>query len=109
MPRTSALQNVIFDPESGKRVAIIRNGELFRDDQEGARIAIFVGAYLYDLKGNWLGHFDASARALPIGLRELLDDRSTGKVAASTAPGLLPSLDEEGRPVELAKKSRLGA
>jgi hypothetical protein len=35
-------QDVILDAKTRKIVAIIRNGEVFRDD-DGARIAVFVG------------------------------------------------------------------
>jgi hypothetical protein len=34
-------QDVIFDPETRKSVAVIRNGAVFRNDKEGARIAYF--------------------------------------------------------------------
>ena len=43
-------QDFILDPKTRKVVAIIRNGEVFRDD-DGARIAVFVGSNLYDLNG----------------------------------------------------------
>ena len=43
-------------PETGEIVAIIRNGEVFRDDREGEMIATALGAYLYDLKGNLVGY-----------------------------------------------------
>jgi hypothetical protein len=33
------LQGYIVDPETGKVVAVIRHGEVFRDDEEGAKIA----------------------------------------------------------------------
>ena len=66
-------QNFIFDPEISKNVAVIRNGEVFRDDNEGARIAVLVGSNLYDLKGNFLGRLDGCTRSLPIGFRKLLE------------------------------------
>ena len=44
-------QDVIFDPETRKSVAVIRNGAVFRDDKEGARIAYLVGSSLYDPNG----------------------------------------------------------
>jgi hypothetical protein len=55
-----------------KVVALIRNGQVFRDDVEGAKVAYLVGSNLYDLSGNFLGRLNASERALPIGLRTLL-------------------------------------
>jgi hypothetical protein len=33
-------QDVILDPDTGKSVAVVRNGEVFRD---GARIAVSLG------------------------------------------------------------------
>jgi hypothetical protein len=65
-------QDVILDAKTRKIVAIIRNGEVFRDD-DGARIAVFVGSNLYDLDGNFLGRLDGCTRSLPIALRKLLE------------------------------------
>jgi hypothetical protein len=65
-------RSFIFDPETRKVVALIRNGQVFRDDEEGAKVAYLVGSNLYDLSGNFLGGLNASGRALPIGLRTLL-------------------------------------
>jgi hypothetical protein len=63
----------IFNPETGKNAAIIRNGEVFRDDKEGARIAIFVGTRVYDLDGILLGRIAAGDRSLPIAFKKLLE------------------------------------
>jgi hypothetical protein len=52
------LQGYIVDPETGKVVAVIRQGEVFRDDQEGTKIATVLNANLYDLGGNWVGRLD---------------------------------------------------
>jgi hypothetical protein len=52
-------QDFILDPKTRKVVAIIRNGGVFRDD-DGARIAVFVGSNLYDLNGNFLGRLDGA-------------------------------------------------
>ena len=65
-------QDFILDPKTRKVVAIIRNGEVFRDD-DGARIAVFVGSNLYDLNGNFLGRLDGCTRSLPTALRKLLE------------------------------------
>ena len=70
----------------GKVVAIIRNGGVFRDD-DGARIAVFVGSNLYDLNGNFLGHLDWCTLSLPIALRKLLEGSSA---AYSPYPLFLP-------------------
>jgi hypothetical protein len=53
----------IFNPKTGKNAAIIRNGEVFRDNRERAGIAIFVGPCLYDLDRNLLGHIAAGDRS----------------------------------------------
>ena len=37
------LQGYIVDPETGKVVAVIRHGEVFRDGKEGAKIATVLG------------------------------------------------------------------
>ncbi len=73
------LQGYIVDPETGKNVATIRNGEVFRDDKEGARIAIVHNANLYDLSGNLIGRLDLQhvidvrTWSMPIAFRNLLE------------------------------------
>jgi hypothetical protein len=42
------LHGYIVDPETGKIVAVIRHGEVFRDDKEGAKIATVLNANLYE-------------------------------------------------------------
>jgi hypothetical protein len=80
--RGSMAQDFICDPETGEIVAIIRDGEVFRHDGEGAKIATLLGTYLYDLKGNLVGHLqgrnvtDATTRSMPIAFRELLEVKS---------------------------------
>ena len=49
-------QDVILDPDTAKIVAVVRNGGF-----DGAKIAVLVGAQMYDLNGNLLGN---SPRAL---------------------------------------------
>jgi hypothetical protein len=71
-------ENFIFDSETRKNVAVIRNGAVFRDNKEGARIAYLIGSSLYDLNGNFLGRLDGCARSFPIGLRKLLEANSKG-------------------------------
>lgn len=76
------VQDFIADPETGRNVAIIRKGEVFRDDKDGAKIATVLGAYLYDLKGNMVGYLhegqviDASTHSMPIAFRNLLEGKS---------------------------------
>jgi hypothetical protein len=77
--RESMAQDFICDPETGKIVAVIRDGEVFRDDREGAKIATVLGTYLYDFKGNLVGHLqgrnvtDARPCGMPIAFRNLLE------------------------------------
>jgi hypothetical protein len=40
-------QDVILDPDTAKIFAVVRNGGVWRD---GARIAVRVGAHMYDLE-----------------------------------------------------------
>ena len=75
------LQGYIVDPETGKVVAVIRNGEVFRDDEEGAKIATVVNANLYDLSGNLVGRLegphaiDVRTWSMPIAVRNLLEEK----------------------------------
>ena len=76
------LHGYIVDPETGKNVAVIRNGEVFRDNKEGARIAIVLNANLYDLNGNLVGRLDGQqvidvrTWSMPITFRNLLEGNS---------------------------------
>jgi hypothetical protein len=45
-------QGLIADQDTGKNVAIMRGGEVFRDDREGTRIAIVLNDYLYNLRAS---------------------------------------------------------
>ena len=67
-------QDVILDPDTGKVVAVVRNREVYRD---GARIAVLVGARMYDLNGNLLGQLAAGAGSLPMSFKNLLEGKST--------------------------------
>jgi hypothetical protein len=75
-------QDLITDQDTGINVAIMRGGEVFRDDRAGARIAIVLNDYLYDLKGGLIGHLkgrhviDANTRSMPIGFRKLLEGKA---------------------------------
>ena len=66
-------QDVILDPDTGKIVAVVRNGEVLRD---GARIAVLIGTHMYDLNGNLLGRLAAGAGSLPISFKNLLEGKS---------------------------------
>jgi hypothetical protein len=65
-------QDVILDSDTGKILAVVRNG-VWRD---GARIAVLVGAQMYDLNGNLLGKLVAGAGSLPISFKNLVEGRS---------------------------------
>jgi hypothetical protein len=66
-------QNVILDPDTAKIVAVVRNRGVWRD---GARIAVLVGAHMYDLNGNLLGKLAAGAGSLPISFKNLVEGKS---------------------------------
>jgi hypothetical protein len=65
-------QDVILDSDTGKILAVVRNG-VWRD---GARIAVLVGAQMYDLNGNLLGKLVAGAGSLPISFKNLVEGQS---------------------------------
>jgi hypothetical protein len=73
---------IIVDQDTGKNVAVIRDGAVFLADREGAKIATVLGIYLYDLKDNLVGSLrghhvvDASTRSMPIAFRNLLEGKS---------------------------------
>jgi hypothetical protein len=89
------LQGYIVDPDTGKVVAVIRHGEVFRDDKEGAKIATVVNANLYDLDGNLAGRLDGPHAidvrtwSMPIALRNLLEEE--------TANHSVPAVKQKGR------------
>jgi hypothetical protein len=80
--RKTARKNVLFgyivDPDTGKIVAVIRNGGVFRNGKEGARIAIVINSNLYDLNGNLVGRLDEQNMidvrtwSMPIAFKNLL-------------------------------------
>ena len=90
------LQGYIVDPETGKVVAVIRHGEVFRDDKEGAKIATVLNANLYDLSGNLVGRLDGPHAidvrtwSMPIAVRNLLE--------GETAHHPVPAVKQKGRP-----------
>jgi hypothetical protein len=96
MKRENMLQGYIVDPETGKVVAVIRNGEVFRDDKEGAKIATVLNANLYDLSGNLVGRLDGPHAidvrtwSMPIAVRDLLE--------GETPHHPVPALKQKGGP-----------
>ena len=72
------LQGYIVDPETGKVVAVIRHGEVFCQDEEGAKIATVVNGNLYDLSGKFVGRLDGPHAidvrtwSMPIAMRNFL-------------------------------------
>ena len=90
------LQGYIVDPESGKVVAVIRHGEVFREDKDGVKIASVVNANLYDLSGNLIGRLDGPHAidvrtwSMPIAVRNLLE--------GETAHHPVPAVKQKGRP-----------
>ena len=90
------LQGYIVDPDTGKVVAVIRHGEVFRDDKEGAKIATVLNANLYDLSGNLVGRLDGPHAidvrtwSMPIAVRNLLE--------GETAHHPVAAFKQKGRP-----------
>ena len=95
------LHGYIVDPDTGKVVAVIRHGEVFRDDEEGAKIATVLNANLYDLGGNLIGcldgphAIDVRTWSMPIALRTVLE----GKTAHSPVPAAKQKGRPESRPL----------
>ena len=79
-------QDVIFDPDTAKVVAVVRNGGVWRD---GAKIAVLVGAQMYDLDGNLLGKLVTGDGSLPISFKNLIESNSAQAERALVA---LPAL-----------------
>ena len=65
-------QDVILDPVTAKIIAVVRNGGVWRN---GVKIAVLVGANMYDLKGNLLGKLAAGDGSLPIAFKNLLSGK----------------------------------
>jgi hypothetical protein len=66
-------QDVILDPDTGKILAVVRNGGVWRD---GNRIAVLIGTQMYDLDGNLLGKLAAGDGSLPISFKNLVEGKS---------------------------------
>jgi hypothetical protein len=75
-------QDVILDPDTAKIVAVVRNGGVWRD---GAKIAVLVGAQMYDLDGNLLGKLAPGTGSLPISFKNLIKGRSANAERALVA------------------------
>ena len=76
-------QDVILDPDTAKVLAVVRNGGVWRD---GTKIAVLVGAHMYDLNGNLLGKLAPGAGSLPISFKNLIEGRSAQAERASSCP-----------------------
>ena len=63
--------DVILDPDTGKVIAVVRDGGVWRD---GSKIAVLVGAQMYDLNGNLLGKL--AEGSLPISFKNLVEGKS---------------------------------
>jgi hypothetical protein len=75
-------QDVILDPGTGKIIAVVRNGEVWRD---GTRIAVLIDAHMYDLNGNLLGKLAKGAGSLPISFKNLVEP-SGGQTSRESRP-----------------------
>jgi hypothetical protein len=61
---------------------VVRNGGVWRD---GIRIAVLVGAHMYDLNGNLLGRLATEDGSLPISFKNLLEGKSAHAECALVA------------------------
>jgi hypothetical protein len=66
-------QDVILDPDTGKILAVVRNGGVWRD---GTKIAVLVRGHIYDLNGYLLGTLAAGDGSLPISFKNLVEGQS---------------------------------
>ena len=55
-PKGTMERGFIADPKTGRNVAVIRSGEVFRDDAAQAKVAIVRDGVLYDLENKFLGY-----------------------------------------------------
>jgi hypothetical protein len=94
-------QDVILDPDTAKIVAVVRNGGVWRD---GARIAVLVGAQMYDLNGNLLGKLVTGAGSLPISFKNLVGGKSAH---AERALVFRPALSRSITPRSSSEQMRL--
>ena len=92
--RENMLFGYIVDPDTGKIVAVIRHGEVFRNDKEGARIAVVINAKLYDLNGSLVGRLDdqnmidVRTWSMPIAFRNVLQGANS-RATENPADGFL--------------------
>jgi hypothetical protein len=75
---------------------VVRNGGVWRD---GTRIAVLVGAQMYDLNGNLLGKLTAGDGSMPISLE--------GKSAQAERAFVLPALSRSITPRSSSEQVRL--
>jgi len=98
------LQGYIVDPETGQGCRCNSPRRGFRDDEEGAKIAIVLNANLYDLSGNLVGRLDGPHAidvrtwSMPIAVRSLLEETAHHPVSAVKRKGR-----PESRPFRLLK------
>ena len=82
-------QDVILDPDTAKVLAVVRNGGVWRD---GTKIAVLVGAHMYDLNGNLVGKLAPGAGSLPISFKNLIEGKSAQAERAFVLPALSRSI-----------------
>jgi hypothetical protein len=82
-------QDVILDPDTAKVLAIVRNGGVWRD---GTKIAVLVGAHIYDLNGNLLGTLAAGDGSVPISFKNLLKSPRRARVGRIACPARQSSI-----------------
>jgi hypothetical protein len=78
-------EDVILDPDTGKVLAVVRNGGVWRDE---AMIAVLVGKQIYDLNGNLLGKLARGGGSLlPVSFKKLVEGKSAQPEGAFVVAG----------------------
>jgi hypothetical protein len=67
------MTDYIYDKESGRCVAYIRDGEVFTDEQDTRKIGTVNGTVIHNLNGEIVGYLDGlNVTALPTEFLKLL-------------------------------------
>ena len=78
-------KDFIYDQDTGKSIAFIQNGEVFRNDREEAKIGTVRSGSICDLEGNLVVPLDGDlvtglrTGLLPASFRKLLNAENSGR------------------------------
>jgi hypothetical protein len=74
-------RDFIYDQETGKCIASIEDGVVYRDDAEGEKIATVRAGNVYDLQGELVGYLEGDhvtgfrAPSMPTSFKKLVEPR----------------------------------